>query len=91
MSKETRHEIIEGNELKKLQEADEVWKEVIKWVAEGKVSKLPKMRGKVQEVLTVRQLFNPMKFVMHNDVLYYNRHADPAKPYNALQIAVYRK
>ena len=43
-------------------------------VAEDKVPKLLDVRGKVQEVLTVRQLFNPMIFVMHKDVLCYKRH-----------------
>ncbi len=38
MSQETRHTIIEGFELRKLQEADEVLKEVIQWVVEGKAS-----------------------------------------------------
>ena len=37
MSNETRFEIMEGNVLKKLQEEDEVWKEVIKWILDGKV------------------------------------------------------
>ena len=49
-------------------------KEVIHRVAEDKVPKLLDVRGKVQEVLTVRQLFNPMIFVMHKDVLCYKRH-----------------
>ena len=88
MSTETRHEIVEGNELRKLQEADEVWKEVIKWVIEGEVPKLSEVRGKVQEVLTLRQLFNPVLFVIHNGVLCYNRHTDPTKPYDALRICV---
>ena len=61
MSQETRHEIIEGNKLKKLQEADEVRREVIQWVLEGKASQMQELRGKVQKVLTVRQLFNPMR------------------------------
>ena len=82
MSQETRTKNIEGNMIKKLQEADDVWKEVIQWVAEGKVPKLLKVRGKIQEVLTVRQLFNPMLFVIHNGVLCYNRHSDPAKRYD---------
>jgi len=29
---ETRYEIMEGNVLRKLQEEEEVWKEVIKWI-----------------------------------------------------------
>ena len=32
-------------------------KEVIQWVAEDKVPKLLEVRGKVQEILTVKQLF----------------------------------
>ena len=31
MNLETRHKIIEGKELRKLQETDEVWKEVINY------------------------------------------------------------
>ena len=88
MSPETRHKIIEGNELRKLHKSDEVWKEVIKWVSEGKAPKMMELRGKVQEVLSVRQIFNPMLCVIHNGVLCYNRHTDPNKPYNALCICV---
>ena len=33
LSNETRYEIMEGNALRKLQEEDEVWKEVIMWMA----------------------------------------------------------
>ena len=36
MSQETRHEIIEGNKLRKLQEADKALKEVMQWVVERK-------------------------------------------------------
>ena len=71
MSLETRHKIIEGNELRKLQETDEVWKEVINY----RMPKLKELRGKVQKVL--RQLFNPMLFVIHNGILCYKRHSDP--------------
>ena len=84
ISQETRHEIIKGNELKKLQEADEVWKGVIQWVLEGKASQMQELRGKVQEVLAVRKLINPILLVMHNGVLCYNKHLDPT--YNALRI-----
>ena len=88
MSPETRYEIIEGNELRKLQERDEVWKEVIKWILEDKAPKMQELRRSVQEVLSVRQIFNPMLFVIHNGVLCYNRHTDPTKPYDALSICV---
>ena len=36
MTQETRYEIMEGNELRKLQESDEVWSEVIKVGFSGK-------------------------------------------------------
>ena len=85
---ETRYEILEGNELRKLQESDEVWSEVIKWVLAGKTPKMQELRGNVQKVLSVRQIFNPMLFVIHNGVLCYNRHTDPTKPYNALHVCV---
>ena len=88
MSPETRYEIIEGNELRKLQESDEVWKEVIKWVSAGKTPKMQELRRSVQEVLSVRKIFNPMLFVIHNGVLCYNRHTDPTNPYDALHICV---
>ena len=55
MSQETTHEIIEGNDLPKLQEADEVWREVIQWVTEGRVPKSSEVSGTVQKALTVRQ------------------------------------
>ena len=38
-SLETRHRIIKCNKLRKLRETDEVWKEAIKWITEGKVPK----------------------------------------------------
>ena len=40
LSNETRFEIIGGNVMRKLQEEDEVWKEVIKWIVDGKVPKM---------------------------------------------------
>ena len=91
MSQGTRHEIIDGNELKKLQEADEVWKEVNQWVLEGKASQMQDLRGKVQEVIKVIQIFNPMLFVMQNGVSCYIKHMDPTKPYNTLRICVPEK
>ena len=36
MSPETGHEILDGNESRKLQETNEVWKEVIKLILEGR-------------------------------------------------------
>ena len=88
MTQETRYEILEGNKLRKLQESDEVWSEVIKWVLAGKAPKMIDLRGKIQEVLSVIQIFNPMLFVIHNGVLCYNRHTDPTKPYNALRVCI---
>ena len=40
LSTETRYKIIEGNELQKLQESDEVWKEV-----DGRVPKMQEVKG----------------------------------------------
>jgi hypothetical protein len=88
LSNETRYEIMEGNALRKLQEEDEVWKEVIKWIVDGKIPKMQEVRGGIQEVLSVRQIFNPTLFVMHNGILCYNLHTDPAKPYDALCVCV---
>ena len=39
-------------------------------------------------MISVRQIFNPTLFVMHNVILCYNRHTDPAKPYDALRVCV---
>ena len=88
LSSETRFKILEGNELRKLQEEDVVWKEVIKWTVDGKVPKMQEVRGGIQEVISVRQIFNSTLFVMHNGILCYNRHTDPAKPYDALRVCV---
>ena len=66
MNPETKPEILEGNKSRTLQDADQVWKEVIKWVMEGRTPKLSEVQGKVQEL---RQLFNPISFVIHNGVL----------------------
>ena len=79
---------MEGNALRKLQEEDEVWKEVIKWIVDGKIPKMQEVRGVIHEVLSLRQIFNPTLFVMHNGILSYNRHRDPAKPYDALRVCV---
>ena len=84
LSTETRYEIIEGNELRKLQESDEVWKEVINWIVDGNIPKMQEVRGGIQELLSVRQIINPTLLMLQNGILCYNRHADPAKPYDAL-------
>ena len=46
---ETRHEIIEWNQLRKLLEADEVLKEVIQWAVAGKAPHMQELelRSKV--------------------------------------------
>ena len=87
LSDATKFEIIEGNELQRLQE-DEVWKEVIKWIREATIPKMQEVRGGIQEVLSVRQIFNPTLFMMHKGILCYNRHTDPAKPYDALSVCI---
>ena len=61
---------------------------MIKWIQSGKVPKMQKVRGGIQEVLSVRQIFNPTLFVIHNGILCYNRHTDPAKPCDALCVCV---
>ena len=48
--------------MRKLQEENEVWKEVIKWIINGKVPKMQEVRGGIQEVKSVRQIFNPTLF-----------------------------
>ena len=45
--------------LRKLQEEDEVWKEVIKWIVDGKVPKMQEVSGEIQELISMRQIFNP--------------------------------
>jgi len=40
LREETRFEIVEGNELRRLQEEDVVRQEVIKWISSGKVPKM---------------------------------------------------
>ena len=55
---------MEGNVLRKLQKKDEVWKEVIKWIIDGKVPKMQEVRGGIQEVISVRQIFNSTLFVI---------------------------
>ena len=88
LGEETRFKIIEGNKQRKLQEYDEVWKEVFKWIVDGKVPKMQELRGGIREVISVRQINNPTLFVMHNGILCCNRHTDPAKPYDALHVCV---
>ena len=36
----------------------------------------------------MRQIFNTNLFVLHNSIVCYNRHTDPAKPYDALRVCV---
>ena len=79
MSQETRHEIIEGNELRKLKEADKVLKEAIQWVVDSKAPHMQELRVKVQDVMDMRPIFNTMLFMMNNGVLCYNMHSDPTK------------
>ena len=55
--------------MRRLQEEDVVWKEVIKWIISGKIPKMQEVRGGIQEVISVRQIFNPTLFVMHNGIL----------------------
>ena len=45
-------------------------------------------RGKVQSVIHMKQIFNPMLVVMNDWVLCYNKYKDPTKPYNALHICL---
>ena len=61
---------------------------MIQWVKEGRVPKLSELMEKIQEVITVRKLFNPRFFVIHNDVLCYNEHTNPTKPYDAQRIGI---
>ena len=42
--------------MRKIQEEDIVWKKVIKWIVNGKMQEV---RGGIQEVISVRQIFNP--------------------------------
>ena len=46
-----------------------------------KENKLRKIQDndEVQKVLSMRQIFNPMLFVINTGVLCYNRHTDPTK------------
>ena len=81
LSNKTRLEIMEGNVLRRLQE-------VIKWIIDGKVPKMQEVRGEIQELISVRQIFNPTLFVMYDGILCYNHHTDPAKPYDALRFCV---
>ena len=46
------------------------------------------IRGKVQGVTTMRQIFNPLLYMMNDGVLCYNKHMDPTKPFNALRICI---
>ena len=65
-----------GNNLKKLQEADKVLKEFIQRVVEGKDPHRQELRGKVQDVMNMRQILNPILLAI-NVMLCYNKHTDP--------------
>ena len=40
-----------------------------KWIINGKVPKMQEVRGGIQEVISVRQIFNPTLFILHNGIL----------------------
>ena len=49
LSNETRYGVMEGNVLRKLQEEDEVLKEMIKWIVDGRVPKMQEVREKYRK------------------------------------------
>ena len=61
-------------------------KEVIQWVVEGRAPHMQELRGKVQDIMNMRQIFNAMLFVMKNGGLGYNKHKNPTRPCNTLHI-----
>ena len=46
------------------------------------------LRGKVLDMMNMRQIFNPTLFVMNDATISYNKHTDPTKPFNALCICI---
>ena len=66
----------------------EIWLAGIKRIVDGKVPKMQEVKGGIQELISVRQIFKPTLFVMHNGILCYNHHTDPAKPCDALRVCV---
>ena len=65
-----------------------IWLAGIKRIVDGKVPKMQEVKGGIQELISVRQIFKPTLFVMHNGILCYNHHTDPAKPCDALRVCV---
>ena len=46
------------------------------------------LRGKVLDMMNMRQIFNPKMFVMNDATISYKKHTDPTKAYNALCICL---
>ena len=63
MTPETRYEIIEVNELRKLQESDEVWSEMLKWVLAGSA---PRMIDLIDSAGSVVSETNIQSYVICN-------------------------
>jgi len=49
---------------------------------------MQELRGKVLDMMNMRQILNPTLFVMNDASISYNKHTDPTKPYNALCICL---
>ena len=45
---------------------------MIKWVLDGKAPKMQELSGSVQEVMSIRQIFNPSLFVIQIMEFYVN-------------------
>ena len=63
-------------DVRRKQETDPVWKEVLEWLEKGEGPSLRELRGKKQEVLVARSLFSPELFQICNNMLVFQRNTD---------------
>ena len=73
---EVQHVKRQLSEVAEEQPKDEVWSEVIKWVAKGHVPDKSEVRGKSREILVARSQFDPTLFKMRDGVLMYTKSAN---------------
>ena len=67
-------------DVRRKQETDPVWKEVLEWVEKGEGPSLRELRGKEQEVLVARSLISAELFQIRNNMLVFLRNTYRQEP-----------
>ena len=74
--KEIQHQQCSTAEIDEEQAKDEVWREVISWVEQGRVAEKAETRGKAREVFVACSMFDPEGFKMRDEVLMFTKAAN---------------